>query len=138
MGNMKGISPVIETVLIAAATVLFMVYLVGAFNDFSDTVVRERTRMAMSVDSQKVINAILLARREIGEGTAKIYLSLADVPYDMEVIDGTLVAKSRNMKVNSTMFNMSSYLTFTGTLVNSKGQRPYVISSGNQITFGVD
>lgn len=138
MGKMKGVSPVIETVLIAAAIIIFMVYLVGAFNSFSDTVVRERTRMAMTVDSQKVVNAILLARREIGSGTSKVYLTLADVPYEMEVIGGNIVASTRNMKVNTSVYNMSSYVTFSGKIINAKGQKPYIISSGDTISFGVE
>lgn len=138
MGKMKGVSPVIETVLIAAAIIVFMVYLVGAFNSFSDTVVRERTRMAMTVDSQKVVNAILLARREIGSGTSKVYLTLADVPYEMEVIGGNIVASTRNMKVNTSVYNMSSYVTFSGKIINAKGQKPYIISSGDTISFGVE
>ena len=135
---MKGVSSVIETVLIAAATLLFLVYLVEALNSFSDRVVNERTRVAMSIDSQKIINAILLARREIGSGQAKFYVSLSEINYEMFIQGGNLIARNRNHLTNTSLFNMDSYLTFSGKIVNSKNQKPYVISSGNQITLGVE
>ncbi len=135
---MKGVSSVIETVLTAAATILFLVYLVEALNDFSDRVVNERMRVAMSIDSQKVINAILLARREVRDGQAKFYVSLSDINYEMSVQDGALITKNRNHLTNTSIFNMDSYLTFSGKIINSKNQKPYVISSGNQIILGVE
>lgn len=133
---MKGISPVIETVLIAAATVIFLVYLTGAFNDFSERVLRERTRVAMALDSQKVVNAILLARRELGTGTSKIYLTLVDTPYEMEVSGGYLVASSRRHEIKTPIYNLDSYVTFSGTIANSRGKKPYIISSGDTVTLG--
>ena len=135
---MKGVSSVIETVLIAAATVLFLAYLVGALNDFSTRVVSERTRVAMIVDSQKVINSILLARREIGSDQARFYLSLSDVSYEMSVQNGYLIARNRDHTTNTSLFNLDSYLTFSGKIINSKGQKPYIISSGSLVTLGVE
>jgi hypothetical protein len=137
---MKGVSPVIETVLMAAAIVIFLVYLMGAFNDFTTRVGNERTRSALVIDSQKVAHAILLSRREVGAGTAKFYLDLADVPSEIRVQDGYIIARTQNglVKVNTSLYNMDSYVTFTGKIVNSKGLKPYVASSGNAITLGVE
>lgn len=135
---MKGVSSVIETVLTAAATILFLVYLVEALDHFSDRVVDERTTIAMSIDSQKVINSILLARREIGNGQAKFYLSLSDVSYEMTIQDGFLITRNRNHLTNTSLFNMNSYITFSGKIINSRKLKPYIISSGNQIILGVE
>ncbi|MBR9689652.1 MAG: hypothetical protein GOV01_02005 [Candidatus Altiarchaeota archaeon] len=135
---MKGVSSVIETVLMAAAVILFMVYIMGAFSAFTDRVVSERTRTALNIDSQKVVNAILLARREIGSGTSKFYIELADVPSEINVEAGHVIAKTRTTTVNTSIFNMDSYVTFTGTIINSRGKKPYIQSSGNTITLGAE
>ena len=135
---MKGLSSIIDTVLIAAATLLFMMGLINVLNDFTTRVSTERTRAALVIDSQKVINSILLARREIGDGNAKFFVSLADFPYDLYVQNGYLIAKSSEHTINTSLFNMANYITFNGKIKNSKGQKPYIISSGNTITFGVE
>ncbi len=135
---MRGVVPAVETVLLAAAIVIFMVYLVDALNDFVDRVSTERAKAAMEIDAQKAINTILLARREIGQGSAKFYIDLSDIPYEMKVSGGNLVLKSRNARVNATLFGMDAYVTFQGKIVNAKGQRPYIYSSGNSITLGVE
>jgi outer membrane receptor for monomeric catechols len=135
---MKGVSPVIETVLMAAAIVVFLIYFMGAFNDFTVRVASERTRMALVIDSQKVVHAILLARREVGAGESKFYVELADVPSTMEVRDGRLITSTRAMTVNTSLYNMDSYVTFTGEIVNTKGKKPYIASSGDTITLGVE
>lgn len=135
---MKGISPVIETVLMAAAVIIFLVYLMGAFSTFTNRVVSERVRTALDIDAQKVINAVLLARHEVGAGESKFYLSLADLPSKIEVVDGHVIAKTRTITVNRTIFNIDSYVNFVGNIVNSKGKKPYIKSSGDTITLGVD
>ena len=137
---MKGVSPVVETVLMAAAIILFLIYLVGAFNDFTTLVGNERTRTALAVDSSKVTHAILLARREVGAGSSKFYLELADIPSEIKVQGGRIIAKTRNglIKVNTSLYNMDSYVNFTGKIINAKGLKPYVSSSGDTITLGVE
>lgn len=137
---MKGVSPVIETVLMAAAIVIFLVYLMGAFNDFTERIGNERTRTALVIDSHKVAHAVLLARREVGAGSAKFYLDLAGLPSEIKVQDGYIIAKTQNglTRVNTSLYNLDSYVTFTGKIVNSRGMKPYVSSSGDTITLGVE
>ena len=137
-GTVKGLSPVIETVLMAAAVIIFLVYLMGAFGTFTERVVKERTRNALDIDAQKVINAVLLARREVGAGDAKFYIKLADLPSEITITNGYLIAKTRTLSVNKTIFNLDSYVSFQGTIVNTQGKRPYIESSGNVITLGVE
>lgn len=135
---MKGVSAVIETVLMAAATIIFLVYLMGAFNNFTTIVMRERTRTALLIDSYKVAHAILLARKEVGTGNSKFYLDLADIPSEITIQDGYILASTRTMSVNTSFYGMDSYVSFTGKIVNSKSMKPYVSSSGNTVTLGVD
>lgn len=135
---MKGVSAVIETVLIAAATVIFLVYLLGAMNDFANRISGERIRNALSIDSQKVINAVLLARKSAENGEAKFYLPLSDLSYEMYVEDGRLITKSRSVTLNTSIFNMDSYVTFTGHIINSKEKRPYITCSGDTVTMGTE
>ena len=137
---MKGVSPVVETVLMAAAIVIFLVYLMGAFNDFTSRIGSERMRNALVIDSHKVAHAVLLARREVGAGTAKFYLELADVPSEIKIQDGYIIARTQSglTSVNTSLYNLDSYVSFTGKIVNSKGLKPYVASSGNTITLGVE
>lgn len=134
----KGVSPVIETVLMAAAVVIFMVYLMGAFGDFVERISRERARNALVIDSHKVAHAILLARREVGAGQSKFYLDLADMPSEIEVSDGRIIASTRTQTVNTSIYNMDSYVDFQGKIVNSEGLRPYVSCSGDTVTLGAE
>ena len=134
----KGVAPAIETVLLAAAIVVFMVYLVDAFNQFIDRVSSERAKVAMEIDASKVINTIILARKELGQGSSKFYIDLSDIAYDMYVKDGRLIVKSKRTTVNKTLYGLDTYVSFSGKIINSKGQKPYVYSSGNSITLGVE
>jgi len=134
----RGVSPVIETVLMAAAIVIFMVYLMGAFGDFVERVSHERARNALVIDSHKVAHAILLSRREVGAGQSKLYLDLAELPSEIEIKNGYVIASTRSQTVNTSIYNMDSYVNFQGKIVNSREQRPYVSSSGNTITLGAE
>jgi hypothetical protein len=134
----KGVSAVIETVLIAGATVIFLVYLMGALNDFTSRISGERIRNALSIDSQKVINAILLARKATQSGEAKFHIPLSDIQYEMYEEDGRLITKSRSVTLNTSIFSMDSYVTFTGHIINSKEKRPYITCSGDTVTMGTE
>ncbi|MBR9680874.1 MAG: hypothetical protein GOU98_03565 [Candidatus Altiarchaeota archaeon] len=135
---MKGVSSVIETVLMAAAVITFLVYLMGAFGTFTEMVVGERTRTALNIDAQKVINAVLLARREVGAGDSKFYIDLADLPSEIEIKNGHVIARTRTISVNKTIFNLDSYVSFQGVIVNTQGKRPFIRSSGDVVTLGVE
>lgn len=135
---MKGVSPVIETVLMAAAVIIFLVYLMGAFNDFTQRVSTERTRTALTIDSQKVIHSIILSRKELRGGSSKFYLDLADIPSEISIKDGYVIAKTRSISVNTSIYNLDSYVTFQGRIKNTKSRRPFISSSGNMVTLGVE
>ena len=135
---MKGISAVLESVLLAGAVIMFMIYIVGTFNDIVDLITNDKVRNSLKIDAKKVAYAIIFAQTEGSEkGTTTINLELADIPEEIWYSDG-LWAKSGNKRVFVELHGLEEEVNVTGRIVNTRGFTPYVKYQDGVIYLGVD
>ena len=135
---MKGISSIVENVLLAGAIIMFMVYIVGAFNDVVDVITNEKVRNSLDIDAKKVAYAIIFTYTEGSEkGTARVELDLADIPEEIWFDEGVW-AMSGNKRTFATLYGLENEINVTGTIINTKGFTPYVKYEGGVVYLGVD
>ncbi|MBR9681319.1 MAG: hypothetical protein GOV00_00810 [Candidatus Altiarchaeota archaeon] len=135
---MRGVSAVLENVLLAGAIMMFMIYIVGAFNEVVDVITNDRIRNSLQIDAKKVAYAIVFAHTEGSEkGTVTINLDLADIPEEMWFNDG-LWAKSGNKRIFIELHGLENEVNVSGRIVNTKGFTPYVKYEDGVVYLGVD
>ncbi len=138
---MRGVTSVVESVLLAAAVILFIVGISGGLNDFITTVTEQRLKNSLKIDGEKVAYAILLAKKIGGEGSGevKIYLDLASIPEYITVNDENVVVKSGTTEVEVPLYGAGRYVnTSFRTITNAKGYDPYVLYADGTIKLGVE
>jgi len=138
---MRGVSPVIESVLLAAAVILFMLGIVGALNSFLTTVTEQKLKNTLRIDGEKLGYAILLAKKmgEEASGEVKIYVELADVPEEIEVKEGGVYVRSGDEVVRVPIYGVEAYVNSThNRITNAQGYHPYVLYSNGEIRLGVE
>lgn len=134
---MRGVSAVLENVLLAGAIITFMIFIVGAFNELVDVISDDKIRNSLKIDAKKVAYAIVFAHTEGSEkGTVTINLDLADIPEEIWYEDG-LWATSGNKRVFVELNGLEGELNISGRIVNTRGFIPYVKFQDGVIYLGV-
>ncbi len=135
---MRGISAILENVLLAGAIIMFMIYIVGAFNDIVDVISNDKVRNSLNIDANKVAYAIIFAQTEgSNKGTTTISLDLAEIPEEIWFSDG-IWAKSGNKRVFVGLHGLEDEINVSGKIVNTKGFVPYVKYQDGVIYLGVE
>ncbi|HDR53100.1 MAG TPA: hypothetical protein ENN60_00275 [archaeon] len=135
---MKGVSPVLESVLLAGAVITFLMFIAGAFNDLVDIITDDKIRNSLEIDANKVAYAIIFAYTHgTQEGTTNLKLGLADLPEEIWV-DGGVRAKSGNRRVLVSLHGLENEMNVSGRIVNTRGFTPYVKYQDGVIYLGVE
>ena len=135
---MKGVSAVLENVLLAGAIITFMIYIVGAFNEIVEVISSDKIRNSLKIDAKKVAYAVVFAQTEGSQkGTVTINLDLADIPEEIWYENG-LWATSGNKRVFVELNGLEGELNVSGRIVNTKGFIPYVKYLDGVIYLGVE
>ena len=135
---MRGLSAVLENVLLAGAVIVFMIYIVGAFNEVVETITNDKIRNSLKIDAKKVAYAIIFAQTEGStKGTTTVKLELADIPEEFWFSDG-LWAKSGNKRIFVELHGIEDEVNISGKIVNTKGFTPYVKYLDGVVYLGVE
>ena len=137
---MKGAALIIETILLAAAIILFLIALISTFNRMTTDFTRERIRHALRLDAEKVAYSILMARDLAGEsGEATVYPELtANLQPTIWVEGGYLRAKAGGVQTRISLYGLDSYVQISGRIKGTRIQKPYVRASSGAIQLGVE
>ena len=135
---MKGVSSVLESVLLAGAVITFMMFIAGAFNDLIDIITDDKIRNSLEIDSNKVAYAIIFTYTHgLREGTTILKLDLANIPEEIWFDDGVR-GKSGNRRVLVGLHGLEDYVNVSGRIVNTRGFTPYVKYQDGVIYLGVE
>jgi len=138
---MKGVSPVIESVLLAAAVIMFMLGIVNGLKNFAEIVSTQKLKNTLKIDGEKIAYTILLAKKigEEGSGEVKIYVDLADIPEVIEVNEDGVVVSSGKEKVKISLHGAERYVNKSyARVTNAEGYKVYVLYSNGEIRLGAD
>ncbi|MBR9679745.1 MAG: hypothetical protein GOU99_01690 [Candidatus Altiarchaeota archaeon] len=137
---MKGASMIIETILLAAAIILFLVALVSAFNTMTEKFTRERIQQALYLDAQRTAYSILLARDIAGDnGEATVYPEMTrGLQPEIWVQDGDIKARKGSITVSLSIYGIDSYVDISGRIKGTRIQQPFVRATSGAIELGVE
>lgn len=135
---MKGISPVIESILLAGAVIMFMMYIASSFNDIINLITEDKVKNSLEIDANKVAYAVIYAHTEGGQtGTTTMKLDLADIPEEIWFDEG-IRARSGSRQVLVTLHGLEDEVNVSGRIINTKGFTPYVKYEDGVVYLGVE
>lgn len=131
---------IIETILLAAAIILFLVALVSTFNTMTEKFTRERVQQALYLDAQRTAYSILLARDIAGSsGEATVYPEMTSgLRPEIWVQDGDIKARTGTITVSLSLYGLDSYVDISGRIKGTRVQKPYVKATSGAVELGVE